>query len=242
MAEEEIACTTEYDPGGHGPDLKWRFQIVPLEGDTVAPGDTGWSDSEGELIDGCSIEVITDSDVGLNGIPFVMLEKSEADELQFGPASSDQGAMLIGEWDIRLEDAVNLSERVNSNLGLNLLNDLSVHQNPLEQNTVANFTDTAESTNGSDFEIGNLNPEILAPVAPPIPAGLERSALDDQDVTSLDSLDLDTDYDLAIKMMFNYDAESNAPSILRTMAKELVPAKLASIHNSSDMVEIRYAV
>ena len=32
-------------------------------------------------------------------------------------------------------------------------------------------------------------------------------------------------YPLAVKMMFNYEAESNAPAILSAMYKELVPAK-----------------
>jgi len=32
-------------------------------------------------------------------------------------------------------------------------------------------------------------------------------------------------YPLAIKMMFNYDAESNAMSILRAMSRETVPSR-----------------
>lgn len=32
-------------------------------------------------------------------------------------------------------------------------------------------------------------------------------------------------YPLAIKMMFNYEAESNAPAILRAMYKEMLPAR-----------------
>jgi len=32
-------------------------------------------------------------------------------------------------------------------------------------------------------------------------------------------------YPLAVKMMFNYDAESNAMSILRAMSRETVPSR-----------------
>jgi len=34
-----------------------------------------------------------------------------------------------------------------------------------------------------------------------------------------------TMYPLAVKMMFNYDAESNAMSILRAMSRETVPSR-----------------
>lgn len=33
------------------------------------------------------------------------------------------------------------------------------------------------------------------------------------------------EFPLAVKMMFNYEAESNAPAILRAMCKEIVPAR-----------------
>lgn len=33
-------------------------------------------------------------------------------------------------------------------------------------------------------------------------------------------------FPLAVKMMFNYDAESNATSILRAMYRETIPAKV----------------
>lgn len=39
-------------------------------------------------------------------------------------------------------------------------------------------------------------------------------------------------YPLAIKMMFNYDAESNAMSILRAMSRETVPSRCIQ-HGSS---------
>ncbi|KAK3870312.1 hypothetical protein Pcinc_024466 [Petrolisthes cinctipes] len=37
------------------------------------------------------------------------------------------------------------------------------------------------------------------------------------------------DYPLAMKMMFNYEAESNAPAILRAMCKELLPARCVQL-------------
>lgn len=39
-------------------------------------------------------------------------------------------------------------------------------------------------------------------------------------------------YPLAVKMMFNYDAESNAMSILRAMSRETVPSRCVQ-HNFS---------
>lgn len=33
------------------------------------------------------------------------------------------------------------------------------------------------------------------------------------------------EFPLAIKMMFNYEAESNAPAILKAMYKEILPAR-----------------
>jgi len=39
-------------------------------------------------------------------------------------------------------------------------------------------------------------------------------------------------YPLAVKMMFNYDAESNAMSILRAMSRETVPSRSVQ-HNFS---------
>jgi len=41
-----------------------------------------------------------------------------------------------------------------------------------------------------------------------------------------------TMYPLAVKMMFNYDAESNAMSILRAMNRETVPSRCVQ-HNFS---------
>lgn len=41
-----------------------------------------------------------------------------------------------------------------------------------------------------------------------------------------------TMYSLAVKMMFNYDAESNAMSILRAMSRETVPSRCVQ-HNFS---------
>lgn len=46
-------------------------------------------------------------------------------------------------------------------------------------------------------------------------------------------------FPLAVKMMFNYDAESNATSIFNAMAREVVPAKLVEIDEEIDMWEKR---
>lgn len=40
------------------------------------------------------------------------------------------------------------------------------------------------------------------------------------------------DYPLAVKMMFNYEAESNAPAILRAMYKELLPARCVQLDDA----------
>lgn len=42
-------------------------------------------------------------------------------------------------------------------------------------------------------------------------------------------------YDLAVKMMFNYDAESNAPAILSAMYKEIVPTRATSIDTQMEL-------
>lgn len=47
---------------------------------------------------------------------------------------------------------------------------------------------------------------------------------DKSEVVHEDSKDIH-EYPLAVKMMFNYEAESNAPAILRAMYKELLPAR-----------------
>jgi hypothetical protein len=53
--------------------------------------------------------------------------------------------------------------------------------------------------------------------------GAERKL--EQNVT-IDSTEQDlSNFPLAVKMMFNYDAESNATSILRAMYRETVPAQ-----------------
>jgi len=47
------------------------------------------------------------------------------------------------------------------------------------------------------------------------------------------------DWPLAVKMLFNYDIESNAFAILRGMVKEIVPARSIDLKNLCDM-EQRY--
>jgi len=41
-------------------------------------------------------------------------------------------------------------------------------------------------------------------------------------------------YPLALKMMFNYDIQSNALSILRAMYKETVPARQRGMNEAAD--------
>lgn len=47
-------------------------------------------------------------------------------------------------------------------------------------------------------------------------------------------------FPLAIKMMFNYDAESNAMSILRAMSRETVPARC--IQHSSSKIDQQWLI
>lgn len=48
------------------------------------------------------------------------------------------------------------------------------------------------------------------------------------------------DYPLAVKMMFNYEAESNAPAILRAMCKELLPARCVQLDEEQLEWQERY--
>ncbi|XP_037075914.1 serine/threonine-protein kinase PINK1, mitochondrial-like isoform X2 [Pollicipes pollicipes] len=55
----------------------------------------------------------------------------------------------------------------------------------------------------------------------------------------------DTDgrgWNLAVKMMFNYDAESNASSILRAMYREVVPAPFASVSEDVRQMVARFGL
>lgn len=42
-------------------------------------------------------------------------------------------------------------------------------------------------------------------------------------------------YPLAVKMMFNYDAESNAQAILRAMYKEIIPVRQMVAESQMDI-------
>lgn len=44
-------------------------------------------------------------------------------------------------------------------------------------------------------------------------------------------------YPLAVKMMFNYDIQSNAMAILRAMYKETIPARNKHINGEADTWE-----
>lgn len=89
-----------------------------------------------------------------------------------------------------------------------------------------NFSGTLD-----DFKIGNVLAKGCDAVVHS--ARLNDPALDSEDDISLTeltpSIPLPTGslapYDIAIKMMFNYDAESNAIAIWRAMNKEIIPAR-----------------
>ncbi|CAL4131144.1 unnamed protein product, partial [Meganyctiphanes norvegica] len=44
-------------------------------------------------------------------------------------------------------------------------------------------------------------------------------------------------YPLAVKMMFNYEAESNAPAILRAMYKEMIPSTDIQLDEASQICQ-----
>ena len=63
-----------------------------------------------------------------------------------------------------------------------------------------------------------------------------RTKLDQDDIHEKDRDDGHDDFPLAVKMMFNYDAESNATSILRSMQRETVPARCVTMSDvTSDL-------
>lgn len=47
------------------------------------------------------------------------------------------------------------------------------------------------------------------------------------------------EFPLAIKMMFNYEAESNAPAILRAMCKETLPARSVQLDEAQEQWQER---
>lgn len=65
----------------------------------------------------------------------------------------------------------------------------------------------------------------------------ESDSLSNNQELSSDIVDsqLNNDFDLAVKMMFNYDAESQAAAIMQSMKNEVVPAKMAD--NFGQMME-----
>lgn len=59
-----------------------------------------------------------------------------------------------------------------------------------------------------------------------------------QDLVELENINADINrYPLALKMMFNYDIQSNAMAILRAMYKETVPARRRALNESSEAWE-----
>lgn len=81
-----------------------------------------------------------------------------------------------------------------------------------------------ESTSLKDFVIG---PVIAKGCSAVVHAAHLKTLTQNQDNDQLviDDKSKVSTFPLAIKMMFNYDAESNATSILRSMYRETVPAR-----------------
>ncbi|KAK7073377.1 Protein tyrosine kinase [Halocaridina rubra] len=66
------------------------------------------------------------------------------------------------------------------------------------------------------------------------PVEWEQSGNETGDKTSMEK------YPLAVKMMFNYEAESNAPAILRAMYKEMLPARNLQLDESTLEMQERF--
>jgi serine/threonine protein kinase len=58
------------------------------------------------------------------------------------------------------------------------------------------------------------------------------TVITEEQIQDLSLTDSDLSYNLAVKMMFNYDAESTSLAIVRSMRSELVPSKQANIHTN----------
>lgn len=66
--------------------------------------------------------------------------------------------------------------------------------------------------------------------------GSDITIISESETEDADSMDnnMDINYDLAVKMMFNYDVESNANAIIHAMQNEAVPAKVLNISEDDD--------
>jgi len=51
---------------------------------------------------------------------------------------------------------------------------------------------------------------------------------------------VESEYSLAIKMMYNYDVESNTEAIMRVMFKEVVPARMSITERDDDLWQNGY--
>lgn len=72
------------------------------------------------------------------------------------------------------------------------------------------------------------------------PADVEENLdQDDSDDGSNDMTSMEK-FPLAVKMMFNYEAESNAPAILRAMYKEMLPARSLQLDESAIELQERF--
>lgn len=92
--------------------------------------------------------------------------------------------------------------------------------------TVAEFSDfDYDSISVNDFEVG---PAIAKGSNAVVYAARKKSFANSESNATLTVKTEEpvTSFSLAVKMMFNYDAESNATSILRAMYRETIPAKV----------------
>ncbi|KZC11387.1 Serine/threonine-protein kinase PINK1, mitochondrial [Dufourea novaeangliae] len=95
------------------------------------------------------------------------------------------------------------------------------------------FKDEEKVVTLSDFVIG---PPIAKGCSAVVYATRFKNSEKDDDQLNIDNKTTDiTAFPLALKMMFNYDAESNALSILRAMYRETVPARKHL--NNEELVE-----
>eukprot|EP00092_Neocalanus_flemingeri_P022378 GFUD01024271.1.p1 GENE.GFUD01024271.1~~GFUD01024271.1.p1 ORF type:complete len:615 (+),score=218.57 GFUD01024271.1:159-2003(+) len=95
-----------------------------------------------------------------------------------------------------------------------------------------------------DFELGKPIAKGCAAVV--YTARMKREEGDTDSSTAGGSVDSSTDFPLAVKMMFNFHAESNAFTILRCMHRETVPARsvqvpaeMDSLYNSLDCDQVK---
>ena len=93
--------------------------------------------------------------------------------------------------------------------------------------------DKKKSWNIDDFELGQPIAKGCAAVV--YSARVKKEQCNDsKNITNQQKDQSNKKYPLAIKMMFNYNAESNASTILRAMHRETVPARYLSLPTEED--------